>query len=98
MSEATEQPEGFLASRHVALPRDTNTHGDIFGGWLMSQMDLAGGVSAGRIAKGRVVTIAVKEMLFLKLDSETQYFEVIGHQSMFSNNRPQQDFRENYCR
>ena len=66
MSEVAAQPEGFLASRHVALPRDTNTHGDIFGGWLMSQMDLAGGVSAGRIAMGRVVTIAVKEMLFMK--------------------------------
>ena len=46
------------------MPRDTNTHGDIFGGWLMSQMDLAGGVAAGQRAKGRIVTVAVEKMVF----------------------------------
>ena len=61
---ANSDPEGVLTSRTVAMPRDTNTHGDIFGGWLLSQMDLAGGVAAGRAAKGRVVTVAVKEMVF----------------------------------
>ena len=57
-------PQGTLANRTVAMPRDTNTHGDIFGGWLMSQMDLAGGVAAGQRAKGRIVTVAVEEMVF----------------------------------
>jgi len=46
------------------MPRDTNTHGDIFGGWLMSQMDLAGGVAAGQRAKVRIVTVAVEKMVF----------------------------------
>ena len=46
------------------MPSDTNTHGDIFGGWLMSQMDLAGGIAAGQRAKGRIVTVAVEEMVF----------------------------------
>ena len=57
-------PQGTLTNRTVAMPRDTNTHGDIFGGWLMSQMDLAGGVAAGQRAKGRIVTVAVEEMVF----------------------------------
>ena len=46
------------------MPSDTNTHGDIFGGWLMSQMDLAGGIAAGQRAKGRIVTVAVEQMVF----------------------------------
>ena len=57
-------PQGTLSSRTVAMPSDTNTHGDIFGGWLMSQMDLAGGIAAGQRAKGRIVTVAVEEMVF----------------------------------
>ena len=57
-------PQGMLTSRTVAMPRDTNTHGDIFGGWLMSQMDLAGGVAAGQRAKGRIGTVAVEKMVF----------------------------------
>lgn len=57
-------PQGILASRTVAMPSDTNTHGDIFGGWLMSQMDLAGGIAAGQRAKGRIVTVAVEQMVF----------------------------------
>jgi acyl-CoA thioesterase YciA len=48
------------------MPSDTNPDGDIFGGWLMSQMDIAGGVLAGGIAKGRVVTISVDGMTFLR--------------------------------
>ena len=57
-------PQGTLSSRTVAMPSDTNTHGDIFGGWLMSQMDLAGGIAAGQRAKGRIVTVAVEQMVF----------------------------------
>ena len=58
----TEQP----AIRTVAMPSDTNPAGDIFGGWLMSQMDLAAGIVATRRAKGRAVTIAADRMTFLQ--------------------------------
>ena len=53
-----------LAIRTIAMPADTNPAGDIFGGWLMSQMDLAAGNVAGRVAKGRAATIAVEAMTF----------------------------------
>ena len=52
--------------RTIAMPADTNPSGDIFGGWLMSQMDLAAGNLAARIARGRAATIAVEGMTFLK--------------------------------
>ena len=64
MAEAPGMPRGELATRTVAMPRDTNPSGDIFGGWLMSQMDIAGGVSATRRARGRVATVAVEGMVF----------------------------------
>lgn len=53
-----------LAIRTIAMPADTNPGGDIFGGWLMSQMDLAGGTAATARAKGRVATVAVDGMVF----------------------------------
>ena len=53
-----------LAIRTIAMPSDTNPAGDIFGGWLMSQMDLAAGNVAGRVAKGRSATVAVDSMTF----------------------------------
>lgn len=59
-------PIGNLLLRTMALPRDTNPAGDIFGGWIMSQMDIAGAVLAREIAQGRVVTVAVDAMSFLK--------------------------------
>lgn len=59
-------PIGNLLLRTMALPRDTNPAGDIFGGWIMSQMDIAGAVLAREIAQGRVVTVAVDAMNFLK--------------------------------
>jgi len=52
------------ALRAIAMPADTNPSGDIFGGWLLSQMDLAGGYAAGQRAKGRVATIAIEAMKF----------------------------------
>jgi acyl-CoA thioesterase YciA len=52
------------AIRTIAMPADANASGDIFGGWMMSQMDMAGGVAAVRRAKGRVVTVAVEAMTF----------------------------------
>ncbi len=57
-------PRGEMAIRTLAMPRDTNPSGDIFGGWLMSQMDVAGGITAGARAKGRVATVAVQGMVF----------------------------------
>lgn len=52
--------------RVVAMPSDTNSSGDIFGGWIMSQVDIAGSICAIRRAKGRVATVAVKEFSFKK--------------------------------
>ncbi len=62
--EITSGPRGRLSIRTLAMPADTNPHGHIFGGWLMSQMDLAGGVHAYQRARGRVVTVAVEAMEF----------------------------------
>ncbi len=58
------KPKGELAIRCLAMPADTNQHGDIFGGWLMSQMDIAGGVTARARAHGRVATVAVTGFTF----------------------------------
>ncbi|MBL6959281.1 MAG: acyl-CoA thioesterase [Rhodospirillales bacterium] len=57
-------PKGKLAIRTLAMPADTNPSGDIFGGWLLSQMDIAGGITAEWRARGRVVTVAVQGMEF----------------------------------
>lgn len=56
---------GTMALRTLAMPADTNPSGDIFGGWIMSHMDLAAGLSATEIARGRVVTAAVSHIQFL---------------------------------
>jgi acyl-CoA thioesterase YciA len=63
----TDQPEpnGTLTIRTLAMPADTNPAGDIFGGWVMSQMDIAGAIAAVERAKGRVVTVAVEAMTFI---------------------------------
>jgi acyl-CoA thioesterase YciA len=63
---ADGQPTGELTLRTLAMPSDANAAGDIFGGWVMAQMDLACGIRAAERAKGRVVTAAVKEMSFAK--------------------------------
>ena len=59
-----ELPAGELAIRAIAMPADANPHGDIFGGWLLSQMDLAGATAATRRARGRIVTVAIATMTF----------------------------------
>ena len=61
----TDEPHGTLTVRTLAMPADTNPAGDIFGGWVMSQMDIAGGIAAFERAKGRVVTVAVDSMTFI---------------------------------
>jgi acyl-CoA thioesterase YciA len=65
MTEA-QRPSGEPAIRTIAMPADTNPNGDIFGGWIMAQMDVAGAVAAVRLAKGRVATVAVTGMAFHK--------------------------------
>src|ERR1051325_9895311 len=60
-----DQPRGELVSQAIAMPKDTNRDGDIFGGWLVSQMVLGSAILAGKIAKGRVVTVAIDGMAFL---------------------------------
>ena len=59
-------PQAEPAIRTIAMPADTNPAGDIFGGWLMAQMDLAAGNTAARVARGRSATIAVDGIQFLK--------------------------------
>lgn len=67
MTDSNENaPVGELTVRTMAMPRDTNPIGDIFGGYLLSQMDIAGGIYTQKIAQGRTVTIAVDSMTFLK--------------------------------
>ncbi len=59
-------PRGELMVRTVAMPADTNANGDIFGGWVMSQMDIAGGIAGVDRSEGRVVTVAVDGMTFIR--------------------------------
>ena len=61
----SNEPTGKLTIRVVAMPADTNPSGDIFGGWVLSQMDIAGGVAAVQRTKTRVVTVAVNAMTFI---------------------------------
>ena len=65
MNEQTTKPKGDLVLRTMAMPADTNPNGDIFGGWIMSQMDIAGGILAKEVARGRTVTVAVNGMKFI---------------------------------
>ena len=58
------QPHRDPTLRVVPMPSDVNINGDIFGGWIMAQVDVAGGAVAGRLARGRVATVAVKEFVF----------------------------------
>jgi acyl-CoA thioesterase YciA len=75
-------PDGEPAIRTIAMPADTNPAGDIFGGWLMAQMDLAAGNVAARRARGRCATIAVEGFTFLRPvhvgDEVTVYAKVQG--------------------
>jgi acyl-CoA thioesterase YciA len=59
-------PRGELTTRTLAMPGDANPSGDIFGGWVLSQMDIAAGIAAGARAKGRVATVAIDAMKFLR--------------------------------
>lgn len=61
---ARTEPQGELVIRTIAMPADTNANGDIFGGWLMSQMDLGAAIVAKNISRSRVTTVAVDGMVF----------------------------------
>ena len=65
MPTATAEPRGELTIRTLAMPADANPAGDIFGGWVMSQMDIAGAIAAIERVRGRVVTVAVEAMTFI---------------------------------
>ena len=65
-SPGEDGPRGDLTVRLIAMPRDTNANGDIFGGWVLSQMDQAGGIAAVETAQGRVVTVAIDAMTFIR--------------------------------
>ncbi len=60
-----DNPKGELVIKMVAMPADTNAHGDIFGGWLVSHMDLGAGVAARHRANNRCVTVAIDELQFI---------------------------------
>ena len=66
MSALQEKAKGRLTTRTVAMPGDTNPSGDIFGGWVVSQMDIAAGICAGQRAQSRVVTVALDGMSFIR--------------------------------
>lgn len=86
-----QEPEGQLAIQIVAMPADTNANGDIFGGWLVSHMDLAGTCESVRRAKCRTVTVAINTLTFIKPvdvgDVVSCYARLIkvGHTSMQYN-------------
>ena len=65
IKKVTKEPEGELMIRTLAMPADANPNGDIFGGWLVSQMDLAGLALAVETAKSRATTVAIDSMVFM---------------------------------
>ncbi len=62
--QARREPAGVLVLRTLAMPKDANPRGDVFGGWILSQMDIAGGLMASEVAQGRTVTVTVEQILF----------------------------------
>ena len=64
MSEDAEAPRGQLSLRTLAMPADANPSGDIFGGWVLSQMDIAAGMTASQRSHGRAATVAIDAMSF----------------------------------
>lgn len=62
----SDQPQGDLTTRTLAMPADSNPSGDIFGGWVLSQMDIAGGICSRECAQSRTVTVALDRMSFIE--------------------------------
>lgn len=90
-TEPPATPTGELVIRTLAMPADANGNGDIFGGWVMAQMDMGGAVIARRVARRRITTVAVEAMSFLypiyigDLVSCYAHLEKIGRSSMQVN-------------
>jgi len=82
MEQPPQSPKGEPLIRTIAMPADANPSGDIFGGWLMAQMDLTAGNAAARRARGRCVTVAVNGMVFhhpvFVGDEVSLYAEIVG--------------------
>ena len=75
-------PDKDPTLRVVPMPADANQHGDIFGGWVMSQVDIAGGVAAARRARGRVATVAVNSFVFKQpvlIGDQVSFYSEITH-------------------
>ncbi len=66
MANGKDEPQGNLILRTLAMPADTNANGDMFGGWIMSQMDIAGGILAKEVSNSRTVTVAVESIQFIR--------------------------------
>ncbi len=66
MQPTNTTPTGTLTLQTITMPADTNPFGDIFGGWLMAQMDIAGAIHANEVSLGRVTTVAVGSMVFIR--------------------------------
>jgi acyl-CoA thioesterase YciA len=87
-AKSGRQPDGMLVLRTLAMPRDSNPNRDIFGGWILSQMDIGGGLLAKEVSRGRVATVTVDKMTFLRPvhvgDTVCVYAKVvqIGNSSM----------------
>lgn len=78
--QGRQQEEGVLLQRTIAMPADTNPAGDVFGGWIMAQMDLAAGNMAARVSQGRGATVAVEGMQFhrpLKVGDEVTLYATL---------------------
>ncbi|MDR3476871.1 MAG: acyl-CoA thioesterase [Gammaproteobacteria bacterium] len=88
MGDNQSVPQGELAICVLAMPKDTNANGDIFGGWLVSHMDMGGGIEAAHRANCRVVTVAIDGMKFIKpvyVGDIVKYYAKlvkVGHTSM----------------
>lgn len=83
MSE--KEPEGEVMLRVLAMPADVNTAGDIFGGWVLSQMDIAGGIVAAERANGRVTTVAIDAMKFIRPVGVGDVLSVYGEVARVGN-------------
>ncbi|HTD13877.1 MAG TPA: hotdog domain-containing protein [Chthoniobacterales bacterium] len=90
MTDADKPPEGEPRIRAITMPADANPYGDIFGGWLMSQMDLAAASAACRRCRGRCATVAVDGMIFHRPvfvgDEVSLYATIISRRPEFDDN------------
>jgi acyl-CoA thioesterase YciA len=66
VTKSDRQPDGLLVLRTLTMPKDCNPNGDIFGGWILSQMDIGGGLLAKEVSRGRTVTVTIDKMTFVR--------------------------------